>query len=155
MNEHQKRAMLPLLVLAIGLVLTACSSDDTATDCSDVAIENAWIRLPAAENTALYFDATNNGDGEAAIVAASTDVANMVELHETREVEGQMEMQPVADQRVPIPAGETVGFEPGGLHVMMMGVSADLEEGQEVAVTIEFEDGCTVAIEAPVQAATP
>jgi copper(I)-binding protein len=143
------------LLLALGLVLGACSSsDDTAANCNDVAIENPWVRLPAGENTALYFDAVNEGSAEAAIVGASTEAAAAVELHETRAVDGVMEMEPVADQRVPIAGGETVSFEPGGLHVMVMGVT-DLEEGQEVAFTIEFDGECTVTIDAPVHADTP
>lgn len=155
MKMNQKRLTLPVLLLAFGLVFAACSSDDAATGCDDVAVENAWVRLPAGENTALYFEVTNSGAAETAIVAASTEIAGTAELHETRAVEGQMQMSPVADQRVLVAAGETVSFEPGGLHVMMMGVSADLEDGQDVAFVIEFDGDCTLELDAPVRADTP
>jgi copper(I)-binding protein len=78
----------------------------------------------------------------------------MNELHETEMVEGKMEMQPVEGQEVPIPAGTTVSFETGGLHVMVMGLTGDLQEGDEVDFTLTFSGDCVKEITAPVEAFT-
>jgi hypothetical protein len=154
MNMNAKRITLPVLLLAFALVATACSSDDSGGGCNDIDVENAWLRLPPGENTALYFDVSNGGDTDTALVSASSDIAGMYELHETEMVEGKMEMKAVEGQQVPVPAGATVSFEPGGLHVMVMGLTTDLKEGDEVDFSLTFSDECAKDITAPVQAFT-
>jgi hypothetical protein len=154
MNMNARRITLPVLLLAFALVATACSSDDSGGGCNDIDVENAWLRLPPGENTALYFDVSNGGGTDTALVSASSDIAGMYELHETEMVEGKMEMKPVEGQQVPVPAGATVSFEPGGLHVMVMGLTTDLKEGDEVDFTLTFGAECTKEITAPVEAFT-
>ena len=154
MNTNARRIALPVLLLAFALMAAACSSDDSGGGCDDIDVENAWLRLPPGENTALYFDAANSGETDSALTGASSDIANMYELHETEMVEGKMEMQPVEGQEVPIPAGTTVSFEPGGLHVMVMGLTGDLQEGDEVDFTLTFSGDCVKEITAPVEAFT-
>ena len=61
MNMNARRITLPVLLLAFALVATACSSDDSGGGCNDIDVENAWLRLPPGENTALYFDVSNGG----------------------------------------------------------------------------------------------
>jgi copper(I)-binding protein len=146
--------ILPVLLLAIAAAVAACSSDDGAASCDEVDLENAWVRLPAGENTAFYFDASNGGDAEVAVVSATSDIATRYALHETEMVDGQMEMKAVPDQQVAVPAGETVSFEPGGLHVMIMGLTTDLQEGDSVDFTIGFDADCSIDVEAPVEAFT-
>ena len=138
----------------LALVAAACSDDDDASggSCDDIVVEGAFVRLPPAENTALYFEVTNNGSSEVALIGASTDVANMVELHEVVMQDEVMQMQPIEGQEIPIAAGATAVLEPGGLHVMAMGLTAALEEGDEVTWTLEFSNGCTTELTAPVKA---
>lgn len=142
------------LVVAIITITSACSDDDDAESgsCEDITVEEAFVRLPPAENTALYFEVTNNGDSEIALVGASSDVATMVELHENIMNDGVMTMQPIEGQEIPIAAGATAVLEPGGLHVMAMGLTATLEEGDDVTWTLEFSNGCTTELTAPVKA---
>ena len=141
------------LAFAVGLVAAACSDDEEAGgSCDDIVVEGAFVRLPPAENTALYFEVTNNGDSEVALVAASSDVAQMVELHENIMEDGVMTMQAIEGQEIPIAAGATAVLEPGGLHVMAMGLTTTLEEGDEVTWTLEFSNGCTTELTAPVRA---
>jgi copper(I)-binding protein len=149
-----QRFVLAVLVLALAVAAAACSTDEAAGECADIAVENAWVRLPPGENTAFYFDATNGGDADSALIGASSEIAGTVELHETEMVEGKMEMKPVPNQQVPLPVGETVSFEPGGLHVMVMGLTTDLKEGDEVDFSLTFSDECTKDIKAPVEAFT-
>ena len=44
-------------------------------------------------------------------------------------VDGVLEMQPLDPQRIELPAGETVVLEPGGLHVMAMGLTTRAGRG--------------------------
>jgi periplasmic copper chaperone A len=57
-----------------------------------------------------------------------------------------MKMRPMSDGIV-IPAGETVSLEPGGLHVMFMGLSSPFIEGETVTVTLTFEKAGSVDVE--------
>lgn len=69
-------------------------------------------------------------------------------LHETRLEDGLMTMHHVGS--VPVEAGETVSFSPGGLHVMIHGVEP-LSEGDTVAVELLFEKAGSVEVTATVR----
>ena len=42
-------------------------------------------------------------------------------------------------ERLEVPSGKTVEFEPGGLHVMLKDPPAALEIGDKVSLTFRFE----------------
>ena len=154
-----RAALVALLTLLLSAVLVACGDDsgESATDgttaCDQVEAVGAFVRLPPDDNTAVYVELTNNGEVDTALVGASADFADTFELHEmVADDEGVMTMQPVDGQRIDLPAGETVTLEPGGLHVMGLGVNTPLAEGDVVAVTLEFDGGCTVTVDAEVRA---
>ncbi|HEY8497798.1 MAG TPA: copper chaperone PCu(A)C [Limnochordales bacterium] len=99
--------------------------------------------------SALYMTLTNRGDREVRVVAVRTPVAHTAELHETR-IEGMVaRMQPV--DAVPVPPGQQVRLQPGGLHVMLMGLRQDLKAGDRFPVTLVLDDGEEVAAEAVVR----
>jgi copper(I)-binding protein len=56
---------------------------------------------------------------------------------------------------IPVPAGESVTLEPGGLHVMLMGLSKPLAEGETAPLTLRFESGAEIAVDAPIRAVKP
>ena len=140
------------LVVVAGLVGTACSSSSDDT-CDAVKIDNAWVRLPPAANTALYMDITNEGSSTISLTGAESDFAATYELHESMMVEGQMVMEKVPGQEIPVAAGTTTHLKPGGLHVMAIDVQEPLEVGDEKTFTLEFTDGCSKEITAPVEMA--
>ena len=122
-----------------------------------VRVSEVWSRATAAggKNGAVYF--TLHGEGAAdALVGANAPVAEKTELHETVAENGVMRMRPVPS--VKVPPGQTVRFAPGGLHVMLLGLHAPLQEGARFPLTLTFEKGGRVTVEAVVQkagAATP
>lgn len=154
-----RAALLALVPLAL-LGLAACGDDDEssvdaagdAAACDDIETVGAFVRLPPGDNTAIYLELTNDGDTDTALVGAEAAIAEEFELHEMVEVDGVMEMTPIEGQRIELPAGETVVLEPGGLHVMALGVTQELAEGDMVDVVLEFEGGCTVTVAAEVRA---
>lgn len=170
-RKNPTRAALLALIILAGLGLAACGDDnggdDVAADgvdttttaatadevaCDDLAAVGATVRLPPGENTAVYVELTNNGTVDTALVGATADFAADYELHETTMEDGVLEMRPVEPQRIELAAGGTVVLEPGGLHVMAMGVTTELAEGDIVEVTLEFDGGCTVTVDAEVRA---
>lgn len=138
-----------LVIIAVSLLVVAgCGDDGTESGTPSLTIERAYIPPPAGANGALYFQIANEGDGPDTLIGASTTVAADAEMHRTTAGDdGLTRMEPVED--LEIPAGETVTFEAGGLHVMLNAVDA-LEEGEIVEVTLEFAESGSMVIDAEV-----
>lgn len=64
---------------------------------------------------------------------------------------GMMTMQEV--DSIAIPAGGTIALEPGGYHIMLLGLTEDLVVGDTIEVTLNFESGATETVTAEVQEA--
>jgi copper(I)-binding protein len=64
---------------------------------------------------------------------------------------GVMTMRPV-EGGLPIPAGGAVKFAPGGLHLMIVGLSTPLVRGDKVPVSLKFEKAGDIAVSFEVQA---
>ncbi len=132
------------LVAAIALTLAACSSGSSSTtDANSLTVTDAWIKAIDSGMTATFGEVTNSSDHEITVVSAASPAAPMVELHE---VVGDV-MRPV-DGGFVIPAGGTLTLEPGGFHIMFMGVQSPIAAGDEVKVTLTLGDGSTLSFTA-------
>jgi len=100
-------------------------------------------------NGAIYVTLTNTGTQADALLSASSDAAQTVELHEVKNDGGVMKMRPVA--KIDVPAGGKIEMKPGGYHVMLLGLKHDLKKGDKVPVTLKFERGGEVNAEATVR----
>ncbi|MEM8822551.1 MAG: copper chaperone PCu(A)C [Pseudomonadota bacterium] len=95
---------------------------------------------PNAPVAGGYMTITNEGADDVLLSASvPVDIAGMVQLHESSMADGVMRMQPV-DGGIPIPSGETVVLESGGLHLMLMRLPEGLDEGDLVPATLTFRD---------------
>lgn len=116
-------------------------------------VESAWVRStpPNMKITAGYMSLRNNSSTDHRLVAASSTVSDRVELHtHVHDMQtGMMQMRHV--EYIDLPAGQTVALEPGGLHIMFMDLKTDLQPGTDVPLTLEFDDGSTLTVEAPVR----
>ena len=148
--------------MALALVASACGDDDTDTDAgaddgnggAALTIAEAWSRQPAEGQTATaVYGVVSNPTGEdVRIVAAASPVTDTVELHETlMDDEGVMSMQEVEEGFV-VPAGGEFTFEPGGPHVMVLGIDPATYPA-EVEVTLEFEGADALTFTAEVREA--
>ncbi|MFE6965340.1 copper chaperone PCu(A)C [Agromyces sp. NPDC057679] len=149
-------AALAALLLLSGCAGTAgAATGETAAPtaaaeaAASVTVEEAWVKAADDGMTALFGDVVNDG-ADATLVGASTDAAEMAELHETVESDGTMQMRQ-KEGGFELPAGETFALEPGANHVMLMGLAGPLLPGDEVTVTLEFDDGSTLEVTAPVK----
>jgi periplasmic copper chaperone A len=90
---------------------------------------------------------TNEGDGDDRLVDAETPAALDVEVHLTEIDDGRATMA-VLDE-VELPAGETVRFRPGGLHLMLVVPDESVAVGGTFDLTLRFErsDAVTVPVE--------
>lgn len=115
---------------------------------AEVTISDAVVRVlpPGIPNTSAYFTIENTGDKDVALVAANTDIAQSAELH-AHVMAGEM-MRMEQQKQVIVPAGQTVEFAPGGLHVMIFGLKASLKEGQVVSIALTTADNQTIPLQA-------
>lgn len=99
-----------------------------------------------AKSAAAYMAISNEGEAADRLLGIETPAAQKTSLHATEHAgDGVARMRPVAG--IEIPAGETVNLEPGGLHVMLMGLTAPLKEGDMVPATFLFERAGAVSVE--------
>lgn len=138
------RTSLFTAVLWFALSTTAIGADEYRI--GDIVVAHPWSRpLPAVAVTgAAYFTLNNRGSDNDRLIAAASPVAKRVEIHEHSMRDGVMSMRQVSGADV-IPGRSTV-FEPGGLHVMLMGLREPLSEGKSFPLTLTFERAGSVVV---------
>ena len=120
--------------LAVPLALAACNKP------KDITISDAWVRLSAVpKNPAAAYFTIHGGAKDATLVSVWSAVAIRSELHESMGSGGMSSMKPIAS--VPIPAGQTVKFAPGGKHVMLFDMNPGNTPGTRVPLLFVFADG--------------
>jgi copper(I)-binding protein len=115
-----------------------------------ITIEHPWARPSATENGAAYFELVNGGTEADRLIGASAAIAGAVELHVTSiDAQGVATMRPV--QAVDLPAGGRARLSPGGLHLMLLGLTQPLEEGQSFPLTLTFEHAGAATVDVEVE----
>jgi copper(I)-binding protein len=112
-----------------------------------VEIHHPWARAtaPSAANGAAFMRIYNTTETADRVVAASANVSKTVELH-THIMDGDiMRMREV--EAIDVPAGGAADLEPGGLHIMFLGLDAPLKEGETFPLTLTFENAGDVTVD--------
>lgn len=105
---------------------------------------------PAAKAGAAFMMIENTGDSADRLIGASADIAKRVELHtHVADANGVMKMREV-EGGIELPAGAMVALKRGGLHVMFMGLTGPMVQGESFPLTLTFEQAGEVVIEVPV-----
>jgi len=149
-----RERLLPGLLLFTALAVGACAGASQPGPILE--IEDAWARPAMVRATgeetgtegeeahsasgvtsAAYFTIDNRGGEFDRLIAARTEVADVVELHLSSIEDGVMRMRQV--EAIEVPAGGQVHLEPGGYHLMLIGLREDLEIGDLITITLEFE----------------
>lgn len=87
--------------------------------------------------SAAYFVLRNRGGEADRLVAARTEVAGTVELHRSAIEDGVMRMRQV--ESIEVPARGEVSLAPGGYHLMLIGLTRELKDGDRFTITLDFE----------------
>jgi copper(I)-binding protein len=154
-----KKLSAPLIAAVLSIGAAACGASDDSSDASsgdateqpasdEVTVTDAWVREPADGQTlaAGYGTVTNGSDDTITLIGASAPITAIFEIHETSvSDEGTMSMSE-KDGGFEIAAGESFTLEPGGPHVMMMGIDP-AEFGGPIDLTFLF-DSTEVTVEA-------
>lgn len=137
-----------LYACLLGLITVWGANAQAAEDGIQVSDAIARAMPAVAPTSAVFLTLHNDGDRDRALVGASSSAARNVELHTHTMSDGMMAMRRVP--QVDIPAGQSVAFKPGGLHIMLIGLNHALEDGQQIDLTLEFADGQTMQLQVPV-----
>nr|WP_237464771.1 copper chaperone PCu(A)C [Leucobacter luti] len=120
----------------------AAQETSAATAASSFEIVDGWAKAGDGM-TGVFGSLTNSGDSDLTLTSVASPAAAMVELHETVVSGGSSVMREV-DGGFVIPAGGSFELEPGGNHIMFMDLPKPLLAGDEVELTLTFDDGSTV-----------
>lgn len=111
----------------------------------ELEAHDGWARptAPGQATAAGFLELRNRTASADAIVAASSPAATSVELHSASIQNGVMRMRQL--ERIALPAGGSIKFAPGGLHLMLKGLRQRLVPGQRISVTLRLASGRSVA----------
>lgn len=118
----------------------------------DFMIKNPYVRSSSATAVtgAAFMTIMNNTGQDDRLIAAHTGNAKRVELHtHAEDANGVMKMSEI-EGGIAIPAGEMHMLKRGGDHVMLMGVTAPLVQGEEIELTLTFESAGEVTVTVPI-----
>lgn len=145
----RRRPLLALLPAALAVPAAVPAQEARA---GDLAVQQPWTRAAGQGATGGGFLAiSNRGAAADRLLSASSPAARAMELHTMVRDGDVMRMRPV--EAIEVPAGQTVTLRPGGLHLMLVGLSQELREGGTVPVVLRFERAGEVRVELSVQAA--
>lgn len=136
------------LGLIAALMISTAAHAHGVTE-GDIEIIHPNIPQPAAgaKTAGGYMGISNEGAEADRLIAVETDAAARAELHISEiGADGVSTMRHLEDG-IEIPAGDTVVLERGGLHVMLMGLTGTLTEGDMVKATLVFEHAGKVEME--------
>ena len=144
-----RRASLVVAMMLAVLTLAACGGPGGTT--GGITVSDAWARTsPMMERAgAAYMVLQNGGATEDKLLSVESDVAKTIELHETKESGGMMQMSPVPN--IPIAAGGKTELKPGGLHVMLIGLNRELKAGDKVQLMLNFEKAGKIPVTAEIR----
>lgn len=139
----------PLIAALLALTSLSAAAEVTVTD--------PWVRATVPQQKATGAFMVLRADHDAKLVAARSEVAGVVEIHEMRMDGDVMKMNPIPS--LALPANTDVALKPGGYHVMLLDLKRQMKDGDSVPLTLVVEqaDGqrTEMNIAAPVRPLKP
>ncbi|MGV6851092.1 MAG: copper chaperone PCu(A)C [bacterium] len=127
----------------------------SASAANQISADQAWVRAapPGSMMMAGYVTLTNKGTEKATITGAWSDQFGTVETHQTFTENGVSRMEFIPE--IDILPGESVHFEPGGKHLMLMQPEHSPKMGEVITITLCFKDDSKLKIKLPVMRRAP
>lgn len=124
------------LMIVCAVLATACSDTDAPLVATDISIARP---LPGTRMTAGYLTLTNNTSEQITITEVTSPEFHAVQMHESVIADGIVRMR--ALDEVTIPPGDSVDFEPGARHLMLIQPTGETDN-----VTLKFIAGEAVVL---------
>jgi copper(I)-binding protein len=129
--------------------IAACTGRPVAPR-GPLTTRNAWARPADSGATGGAYVTLTNTDTTAITVASwSTPLAASAEVHETMQMDGMSHMMPRTD--LTLPRDRSLVMAPGGVHVMLTGITRALRTGDTIPLTVTLRDGRRVTVAVPVR----
>lgn len=125
-------------------VLLACVGTAFAAPPAGIEVQQAWVRWlpPGVPNTALYGVIVNRSDRDVKLVGGASPAATAcAPMRTVRKDTGSPSGPEIAMERVPyllVPAHGKLVLEPGGDHLMIMGLHPGWSASGAIEVTLDF-----------------
>lgn len=132
-----------------GMAMEEATKDPNATTNMTETSSMDHSSMNMGAMSAAYMVLENKG-GADTLTSVSGDVAEMIQVHQTKEKDGMMVMEE-AKEGIPVPANGNVELKPGGYHVMLMNLKQDLKPGDTFKLTLKFQSGKEVTVDVPVR----
>jgi len=127
------------IALALSLSILTVVADAHDYELKSLNIDHPFARAtpPGARAAGAYLTVENKGATPDRLIAASSPVAGIVEVHEMAMDGGVMKMRVIPG--IDIKAGSKVDLKPGGYHIMLMELKQPLKNGDRFPLTLTFE----------------
>ena len=111
-----------------------------AADKNEVRVVDAWARaVPAVAPVAGgFFTVVNMGNATDRLLRVESPIAKRIEIHEMRNDGGVMRMRQITDGLI-VPAHGQLEFKPGSYHLMLIGPTRALIEGDHFEAALVFQ----------------
>ena len=128
----------------------AQEAQDAQESQASLQVMDAWSRptMTSTQPGAVFLAITNHQAEADTLLGASTPRAEKVEIHGHRHEDGVVAMFMMDELNVP--AGETTALAPGGLHLMLFGLTEPLVEGDVYPLSLTFARAGVVDVEVSV-----
>ncbi|MHB8741797.1 MAG: copper chaperone PCu(A)C [Sulfuricaulis sp.] len=124
---------------AAGIAIITMLTWSIAMAAPSVTVTNARIRLlPGDLPLAGYFDLVNHGKQPLTLLAATSPVFKMINMHLSMEKNKKSTMVNVDD--IEMNPGQELHFSPGGYHLMLMQRVKPLRIGDKIPITLQFSN---------------
>ena len=147
--------MIKTVAWAAGLLLVASAAMADPATHPGISVRDAWSRPAAAgTNGAGFFTIRNSGTSPDTLLSVSSRDARKVEMHQTVMSDGVMSMLRL-DSGVMLAPGQSLTFEPGGRHLMLLDIKSALRVGDTLPLTFHLASGRRLDVQAPVRLSPP
>ena len=136
-----------LIFIILLLLFTTVHADNTKLE-GQLVIKNVWSRATLARNGVVYLTIYNHGDLRDTLIGAESSVSKKVEFHNHIMINGILRMRPVAT--IEIQPRKSLILEPGGKHIMLIGLYQNLQTATSFPLTLKFEKHGTVEVKVTV-----
>jgi len=131
------------------LLLNALFACCALAQAPSLTVSDAWVRVtPGSDVAAVYLTVHNASTSAVTVTGVESPVAAAM-IHESTVEGGVSRMRPQGT--LIVAPGQTLKFEPGGLHVMLHGLKHPLSPGDSVPVVLQLKSGGSLAFQARVR----
>lgn len=144
-----KRLPKTLGLLGAVCILNACG--EQGSQClSGLDVTDAWARpiYPSHSMTSAYVDVRGCGSNPVTISHITSPDFGTIEMHRT-ELDSNGVSSMVEVSSIPVPNGQAVNMEPGGLHIMLMQPSSLMVGAEEFQMKLHLSDGKSLQFNVP------